>query len=59
VLFALRGRGKSSGAEVTMELNPGDQWRNDLIVYVKVYRERAEALCDLGISEDALEPIVP
>jgi hypothetical protein len=52
VLFRLRARGKSSGAEVTMDLIQVIRWRNELIVYVKVYSNRAEALRDLGISED-------
>jgi ketosteroid isomerase-like protein len=58
-LFVLWGRGKSSGAEVTMDLIQVIKWRNDRIVYVKVYSDMAEALRDVGISEEALRPIAP
>jgi hypothetical protein len=30
-----------------------------LCVYFKVYARREDALRDLGVSEDALEPITP
>jgi hypothetical protein len=35
------------------------RWRNDLVVYLKGYAHREDALRDLGISEDELEPIAP
>jgi hypothetical protein len=35
------------------------RWRDGLAVYVKHYADRAEAFRDLGVSEDALEPIAP
>jgi hypothetical protein len=35
------------------------RWRNGLIVHFKVYAHREDALADLGVSEDALEPIAP
>ena len=34
-------------------------WRDGLIVYFKVYAHREDALSDLGVSEEALEPIAP
>jgi hypothetical protein len=41
---------------------PGAQvctWREGLMVYGKVYVDREDALTELGLSEDALEPIAP
>jgi hypothetical protein len=35
------------------------RWRNGLCVYAKAYAKREDALKELGISEDALEPIAP
>ena len=59
LLYVLHGRGRQSGAEVAMSLVQVATWRRGLIVQSKVYTERDEALADLGISEDALEPIAP
>jgi ketosteroid isomerase-like protein len=59
LFYVLRGRGRHSGAEVAM---PGAQvcrWRDGLCVYAKQYAHRDDALSDLGVSEDALEPIAP
>jgi ketosteroid isomerase-like protein len=59
MFYLLRGRGQQSGAEVAM---PGAQvcrWRQGLMVYGKAYVRREDALRDLGVSEDALEPILP
>jgi ketosteroid isomerase-like protein len=55
----LHGRGQHSGAEVTMEVAAVAKWREDLIVYFKTYAHREDALRDLGVSEDELEPIDP
>ena len=33
--------------------------RDGLIVYLKVYMHREDALADLGVSEDELEPLGP
>ena len=33
--------------------------RAGLVTYIKVYVQRADALKDLGVSEDELEPIAP
>jgi ketosteroid isomerase-like protein len=59
LFYLVRGRGQQSGAEVAM---PGAQvcrWRQGLMVYGKAYVHREDALRDLGVSEDGLEPILP
>ena len=59
MFYLVRGRGQQSGADVAM---PGAQvcaWREGLMVYGKAYVRREDALGDLGLSEDALEPIAP
>ena len=35
------------------------RWRDDLVTYIKVYVQRGDALRELGVSEDELEPIAP
>jgi hypothetical protein len=55
----LHGRGQQSGVELSMPCATVMRWRDDLIVYFKAYVHREEALRDLGLSEDALEPIAP
>jgi ketosteroid isomerase-like protein len=55
----LHGRGQHSGAEVTMEVAAVARWREDLIVHFMTYAHREDALRDLGVSEDELEPIEP
>ena len=57
--YLYHGRGQQSGAEVTMPATSVVRWRDDLMVYVKVYMQRDEALSDLGVSEAELEPIAP
>jgi ketosteroid isomerase-like protein len=59
MIYALRGRGRLSGAEVTSHFTQVARWRDNLLVYAKVYTERDEALKDLGVSEDEVEPIDP
>ena len=59
LFYVLRGRGRQSRAEVAM---PGAQvcrWRAGLGVYVRQYAHRGDALEDLGVPEEALEPIAP
>jgi ketosteroid isomerase-like protein len=54
-----RGRGRQSGAEVAL---PGAQvlrWRDGLIVFHKGYADREDAIRDLGVSADELEPLDP
>jgi len=53
------GRGQQSGAEVAMPATSVVRWRDDRIIYVKVYMQRDAALSDLGVSEDELQPITP
>jgi ketosteroid isomerase-like protein len=55
----VRARGKQSGAEVTTSTAQVLRWRNGLCVHFKAYAHREDALTDLGVSEDALEPIAP
>jgi uncharacterized protein len=57
--YVLHGRGRQSGAEVAMPLAQVARWRDGLVVYFKVYAHREDALSDLGVSEDSLEPIEP
>jgi ketosteroid isomerase-like protein len=59
IFYVLHGRGKHSGATVAMPVATVFRWRADLIVYLKGYVHREDALRDLGISEDELEPIGP
>jgi ketosteroid isomerase-like protein len=54
-----QGRGRHSGAEVEMSHAQVVRWRDGLIVYQKGYAHREEALRDLGVSVDQLEPIEP
>jgi ketosteroid isomerase-like protein len=58
-LYVLHGRGRHSGAEVAMPNAFVARWRDGLIVYLKAYAHREDALRDLGVSEDSLEPIEP
>ena len=55
----LDGRAQQSGVEVAMPYATVMRWRDDLIVYFKAYAHREDALRDLGITEDALDPIAP
>jgi ketosteroid isomerase-like protein len=55
----LHGRGRQSGADVALPVAALARWRDGLIVSFKVYAQREDALSDLGVSEDALEPIAP
>jgi hypothetical protein len=60
LLFAVfHGRGRSSGAEVTMPMAQASRWRDGRMVYAKGYVSREEALRDLGVSEDHLKQIDP
>jgi SnoaL-like domain len=55
----VRARGKQSGAETTIPAAQVLRWRNGLCVHFKAYARREDALRELGVSEDALEPIAP
>jgi SnoaL-like domain len=58
-LCVMHGRGRHSGAEVAMPIAGVTRWRDDLVVYTGAYGHREDALRDLGVSEDELEPIAP
>ena len=55
----LHGRGRQSGADVALPTAAVSKWRDGLVVSFKAYARREDALTDLGLSEDALEPIAP
>jgi ketosteroid isomerase-like protein len=55
----LRARGKHSRVLVEMPIAAVYGWRNGLMVYFKGYADREEALRELGVTEDELEPIAP
>jgi ketosteroid isomerase-like protein len=55
----LHGRGRQSGAEVALPAAAVTRWRDGQCVYFKAYAHREDALRDLGVSQDALEPIAP
>jgi ketosteroid isomerase-like protein len=55
----LHGRGQQSGAEVALPGAGLFRWRDGLIVYLKAYAHREDALSDLGVSEEELEPLTP
>src|SRR2546426_2362309 len=58
-LAVVHGRGMGSKLEVAMPAAHVMRWRDGLIVYFKAYRQREEALEDLDIAVDELEPIQP
>jgi ketosteroid isomerase-like protein len=57
--FVYAGRGRHSGAEVAMQATAAVRWSDGLMTYAHVYLHRADALRDLGVSEDELERIEP
>jgi ketosteroid isomerase-like protein len=57
--YTVHARGRHSGAAVAISKADVFRWRDDLLVYFKGYTDREEALRELGISEDELEPIAP
>jgi hypothetical protein len=57
--YVLLGRGRQSGAEVAVPGAAVQKWRDGLSVYIKGYAHREDALEDLAVSEDTLEPIDP
>jgi hypothetical protein len=54
-----QARGMHSGADVTMPMAHVCRWREGLCVYMKAYVHREDALSDLGVTEDSLQPIAP
>ena len=59
VFTLVRARGRQSGAEATIPAAQVLRWRDGLCVHFKAYAHREDALRDLGVTEDALEPIDP
>jgi hypothetical protein len=57
--YVYHGRGKHSGAEVAMPAAAVARWRDGLMAYTKVYLHRDDALRELDVTEDELEPIAP
>jgi ketosteroid isomerase-like protein len=55
----IHGRGRKSGVQVAIPAAIVTKIREGLIVYFKGYAHREDALSDLGVSEDSLEPIIP
>jgi ketosteroid isomerase-like protein len=55
----LRGRGAQSGADVHTPAAHVCRWRQGRIVYFKGYLDREDALKELDVSEEALDPIAP
>jgi ketosteroid isomerase-like protein len=52
----LRGTGSVSGAEVLMPYAQVMRWRHGQCTWFKAYANRDDALGDLGVSEENLEP---
>ena len=59
VFYVAHAYGKQSGAEVATPAAAVARWRGGLIVHYKANLHKDDALKDLGVSEDALEPIAP
>ena len=59
VVLVLHGHGRQSGADVTMPVAQVVRWRDGLCIYFKSYADRDDALRELGVSEEELEPIDP
>jgi ketosteroid isomerase-like protein len=57
--YTLHGRGRQSGAESSMWFAVVARWRGGLCTYWKAYVDRDEALAELAVTEDELEPIAP
>jgi ketosteroid isomerase-like protein len=58
--FVGHGRGKHSGVEVDMPNAAAVmRWRDGLMVYLKAYAHREDALADLGVTEVELTPLGP
>ena len=59
LFITVRGHGRHSGLEVVMASAHVARWRDGLLIYFKAYAHREDALSELGVSEDQLEPIAP
>jgi ketosteroid isomerase-like protein len=58
-LYVVRARGLQSGADVAMPNAQVARWRDGLCIYIKTFATKEEALSELGVSKEALEPIEP
>ena len=58
-LGELRGRGTQSGIEVAMPGIAVARWHDALCVSHKGYLSKEDALAELDIAEDALQPMAP
>jgi ketosteroid isomerase-like protein len=59
VFTVLRGRGQQSGVVVELPAAIVVRLRDGLLVNLKEYSHREDALKDLNVAVDALEPIAP
>jgi ketosteroid isomerase-like protein len=60
LLFSVwHGRGRQSGVDVALPAAQVGKWRDGSLIYIKGYMKREDALSELGVSEDELEPIAP
>jgi ketosteroid isomerase-like protein len=59
MLYVAHLRGRHSGVELAQPAAAAAKWRDGLCVYIKNYAHKEDALSDLGVSEDTLEPIAP
>jgi len=59
VFTTLHGRGEKSGVAVKLPAAMVVRSRDGRLVYFRGYWHREDALRDLRVSEDALEPIAP
>jgi ketosteroid isomerase-like protein len=56
VLSVQQGRGRYSGAAVSMPIAQTFRWLDDKIVHLKTYGRRDDALEELGLTEASLLP---
>jgi ketosteroid isomerase-like protein len=59
VLSMWHGRGRQSGVDVALPAAQVGRWRDGALTYIKGYAHREDAFEELGVSADALDPIVP
>lgn len=59
VFTVLHARGLHSGAAAVLSVATVTTLRNGLFDYYKAYIHREDALAELGVTEDELEPMTP
>jgi len=57
--YVLHGRGLKSGVPIDMSNALVTRWHGGVMNLFRVYAHREDALSDLGLSEESLEPIDP